>query len=229
MTSDEDTRPILDLRFHKDPLSRNFAARSFVGSTPRFKRVWTTRKEGPLNQGREGACVGFSCAGELAAKPAAYPTDDRLALKIYAAAREVDRSEGRNFSSGATVLAGMKACQRARYFQKYVWCFGIDDAINWVVRKGPTIWGINWYESMYEPNRQGLLSVEGDIAGGHAIMCNGFWPNHPQFGDVLVFTNSWGKSWGLNGRAYLSVADGARLLKEDGEVAAPTDFPIIAK
>jgi C1A family cysteine protease len=56
-------------------------------------------------------------------------------------------------------------------------------------------------------------------------MANGFWPAHPHFGDVLVLTNSWGKTWGINGRAYLPVEDAVRLLSEDGEVAAPTDYP----
>src|SRR5690348_16115630 len=220
--------PILDLQFHKDPRSRNFAARSIVPSTARFKRVWSSRKEGPLDQGQEGACVGFSCAGELAAKPAAYDVDNSTALKIYEAARAVDSSEGRNFSSGATVLAGMKACQRANYFSKYVWCFGLDDTINWIVRRGPVVLGINWYSGMFKPDRDGLLRVSGSIAGGHAILANGFWPAHPKFGDVLVLTNSWGSDWGLNGRCFIPVEDVRRLLSEDGEVAAPTDFTVHA-
>ena len=221
-------RPVLDVHFHKDPQSRAFASRSLLPATARFKRVWTTRRI-PLDQGREGACVGFSCAGELAAKPAAYDVTNETALKIYDAARAVDRSEGRNYDSGATVLAGMKACQRAKYFSKYVWCFGIDDTINWIVRRGPVVLGINWYEGMFEPNPEGLLRISGGIAGGHAILANGFWPAHPKFGDVLVLTNSWGRDWGLNGRCYLPVEDATRLLSEDGEVAAPTDFPVIPR
>jgi hypothetical protein len=225
MTSSLD-RPILDLRFHKDPRSRSFAARDEVARTARFKRVWTSRREGPLDQGREGACVGYSCAGELAAKPAAFAVTDQTALKIYAAARDFDASEGRHYPDGATVIAGLQVCRRANYFSKFLWCFGIDDTINWIVRRGPVILGINWYDGMYDPDSRGLLKVGGQIVGGHAIMCNGFWPAHPQFGDVLVLTNSWGKSWGLNGRAYLPIEDAVRLLSEDGEVAAPTDFPV---
>lgn len=229
MSTPTPDRPIVDLQFHKDPRSRGFASRSIVERTARFKRVWTTRKEGPLDQGSEGACVGFSCAGELAAKPAAYPVTDETALKIYAAARQIDMDAGREYDSGATVIAGLQACRRANYFSKFVWCFGIDDTINWIVRKGPVILGINWYDAMYEPSVGGLLEIGGPIVGGHAIMANGYWPAHPVFGDVLVLTNSWGKGWGINGRAYLPVESAARLLKEDGEVAAPTDFPLFAR
>lgn len=227
MTSSLD-RPVLDLQFHKDPRSRGYAARDVVGKTARFKRVWTTRKD-PLDQGDEGACVGFSCAGELAAKPAAYQVTNETGLKIYDAARDIDASEGRIYPEGATILAGMKACNRARFFSKYVWCFGIDDTINWIVRRGPVVLGINVYTSMFRPSPQGLWSISGNLEGGHAIMANGFWPNHPQFGDVLVLTNSWGKNWGVGGRCYLPIEAAVRLLKEDGEVAAPTDFPIVAK
>jgi len=173
--------------------------------------------------------VGFACAGELAAKPQAYDVTNETGLKIYAAAQSVDRSEGRNYDSGATVLAGMKACQRAKYFSKYVWCFGIDDTINWIVRRGPVVLGINVYTSMFRPTAEGLWTISGRLEGGHAILANGFWPNHPKFGDILVLTNSWGRDWGLNGRVYLRVEDAARLLSEDGEVAAPTDFPVIAR
>ena len=120
----------------------------------------------------------------------------------------------------------MKACQRAKYFTKYGWCFGIDDTINWIIRRGPVVLGINWYESMYETTKQGLIMVDGPIAGGHAIMANGFWPAHPTFGDILVLTNSWGRGWGLGGRGYLPIESAQRLLSEDGEVAAPTDFPL---
>jgi hypothetical protein len=218
-------RPILDFRFHKDPRSRSYRARDEVARTARFKRVWTTRKAGPLDQGREGECVGFACAGELAAKPAAFTVTDETGRKIFAAARSIDLSEGRDFPDGATVIAGLQACRRANYFLKFLWCFGIDDTINWIVRRGPVILGIPWYDGMYDPDTKGLLRVSGRLVGGHAIMANGFWPAHPQFGDVLVLTNSWGKTWGINGRAYLPVEDAVRLLSEDGEVAAPTDYP----
>jgi hypothetical protein len=162
-------------------------------------------------------------AGELAAKPHSFPVSNETGRKIFAAARSIDMSEGRNFPDGATVIAGAKACQRAEFFRSYGWNFGIDDTINWIVRRGPVVFGINWYESMYETDSKGLITVDGPIVGGHAIMANGFWPNHPRFGDVLVLTNSWGRSWGIAGRGYLPVESADRLLKEDGESLAIVD------
>lgn len=218
-------RPKLDVQFFKDERSREYGTRSLIGRTAYFKRVWTTRKE-PLDQGNDGHCVGFSSAGLLAAKPQGYEVTDATGHKVFYAAQAVDRSEGRNFSEGATVLAGMKACQRAKYFSKYGWCFGVDDVLAWIVRRGPVILGINWYDDMFETSSDGLITVGGPLAGGHAILANGFWPTSPKFGDVVVLTNSWGKVWGVNGRGYLPVESLSRLLKEDGEAATPTELPV---
>jgi hypothetical protein len=201
-----------------------FRARNLIGATARYRRIWTPRYE-PLDQGREGACVGFACAGELAATPIKHIVSNESALLLYRKAQEVDRKAGRWYSEGATVLAGMQGCRENGLFGKYVWNFGIDDTIDWIVRKGPVILGINWYYDMYSPSKNGLISVGGGIAGGHAILANGYWPLHPEFGDVLVLTNSWGKDWGVNGRGFLRIADADRLLREDGESVAPTDLP----
>jgi hypothetical protein len=227
MTSSFSDLPILDrIPFLDDrSLHPDFSARRLIGPTARYKRVWTSRFE-PLDQGREGACVGFACAGELAATPIKHTVSNASALLLYRKAQEVDRSEGRNYPSGATVLAGMKACNKAGLFGKYVWNFGIDDTIDWIVRRGPVVLGINWYESMYDAATDGLIEVSGRKVGGHAILCNGYWPNHPQFGPVLVLTNSWGLDWGIRGRGFLPIDVADRLLKEDGESVAPTDLPM---
>lgn len=219
--------PKLDRQVFFDERSKRpeFSARKIVGSTARFKRVWTPRAAGPLDQGAEGACVGFACAGELAATPIKHTVDNATGQRIYKAAQWVDRSEGRYYPEGATVLAGMKACKKGELFGKYVWCFGVDDTIDWIVRRGPVVLGINWYYDMYDPASNGLITIGGGVAGGHAIMANGYWPGHPDFGDVVVLTNSWGKGWGVNGRGFLRVADLRRLLSEDGEAVAPTDLP----
>lgn len=216
-------RPKVDVHFFKDPRSRAFGTRELVGRTARFKRVWTTRKE-PLDQGQEGECVGFSLAGELAAKPYSWEVSNSTGSRIFDWARDIDQLEGRFFPEGATVIAGAKAIRKAGAVSKYGWNFGIDDTINWIVRRGPVVLGINWYESMYETTHQGLVMADGPIAGGHAIMANGYWPAHPIFGDVLVLTNSWGRLWGLGGRGYLPVETADRLLKEDGESLALVDL-----
>jgi hypothetical protein len=221
-----DQLPILDRHPYFDPESRSpeYRARSLIGPTARYRRIWRVRVD-PLDQGREGACVGFACAGLLAATPIRHTVSNASALSLYRKAREVDEEEGRYYSSGATVLAGMKACHRLGLYKKYVWNFGIDDTIDWIVRKGPVILGIDWHVSMYDPEPSGLIKVEGDIAGGHAIMANGYWPNHPEFGDCLILTNSWGPDWGVRGKGFLPIDSAAHLHNQGGESVAPTEYP----
>jgi hypothetical protein len=219
--------PVLNRIPHFDNRSRNFAVRQLIGSTARYKRVWAPRILGPLDQGREGACVGFSWAAELAATPHRHLVDNNTGKRIYEWARVEDRAMGNNWPEGASVLAGAKACLKTGYIGKYYWAFGIDDVIDALVRKGPLVLGINWRESMYQTTKDGLVQLYGRTVGGHAIMANGYWPKHPIFNeDVVVWTNSWGMDYGVKGRGFIRVSDLATLLSEDGEACIPTDLPV---
>jgi hypothetical protein len=219
--------PILDRHPFLDERSKRpeYRARTLIGPTARYRRIWRVRPE-PLNQGREGACVGFACAGLLAATPIQHIVSDASALSLYRKAREVDEEEGRHYSSGATILAGVKACHRLGLYKRYVWNFGIDDTIDWIVRRGPVILGIPWYESMYETDKDGLIEISGELAGYHGILANGYWPKHPLFGDTLVLTNSWGSGYGLRGKGFLPIPSADKLLQHEGsESVAPTEYP----
>jgi hypothetical protein len=221
--------PILDRIPHFDERSRQFPVRSlFEGKflAPR-KRVWRPTLE-PLDQGSEGACVGFAWAGELGATPIQHTVDDDYARVLYAQARTQDRAMGNYWPEGASVLAGAKAAQARGLISRYHWAFGILDVRDTIIRKGPVVLGVNWYESMYYPEPMPstgmpLVRVEGSVIGGHAILCNGYIPNHREYGDVYVLRNSWGPGWGVNGSAVIRSADLIRLLAENGEACIPTD------
>lgn len=214
--------PVLDRIPFFDERSREHPVRGVIQPTARYKRIWTARFDA-LDQGSEGACVGFACATELAAAPIRWVVDNSVGTRIYKAAEMVDASEGRNYPSGATVLAGMKAGTQLKYFDKYVWGFSLDDLIDGVIRKGPALIGSNWYTGMDNP-KNGMLDASGTIRGGHCFMVNGYWPAHPDFGDVLVMTNTWGPKWGIRGRAYISLPGMQKLLSEQGEVVFPHDM-----
>lgn len=198
--------------------------RALVGSdVRRRKRVWTARSE-PLDQGPDGACVGFSWSHELAATPVKREVDYRSAMRLYERARGFDRAAGNHWAAGASVLAGAKACRADGLISSYYWAFGIDDVIDALVAKGPVVLGINWYDGMFGTDQNGLISVTGNFAGGHAILAHGYWPRHPKIGeDVIVVQQSWGRGYGLNGRAFFRTSELARLLSESGEACVPRD------
>lgn len=197
-----------------DPRSRNFAIRDVVTKKP---RSYTWRVNAYLDQRREGACVGFSFAHELAAVPKAIKgvTDD-LGLKIYKEAQKIDYWEGEDYS-GTSVLAGAKICQSLGYFDEYRWAFGLDDLVLAVGSTGPAILGVNWYEGMFYPNSYGFIEATGSLAGGHAILCNSVDLKKQTF----KLHNSWGRSWGKDGTCLVSWDTMKRLLDEQGEACIP--------
>lgn len=175
-----------------------------------------------LDQGPDGACVGFAVAHELAAVPVAVKgIDYTFAFGIYSEAKKVDWWPGENYE-GTSVLAGIQVAQKMGYFSEYRWCFSVNDLAVGVSRTGPAVLGVNWYESMFyprldTPGRQWIYPA-GGVVGGHAILCIGY--NKPL--DAFCILNSLGSSWANNGRAWIKSADMARLLSEEGEACIPS-------
>ena len=224
-------RPKVDARLFKDHRSRAYGIRPAlppVTAARREKTLWLPPPKSslPLDQGSEGECVGFGWAAELQVPPVEIPVHNQFARNFYAGARSIDREEGRIYQeSGATVLAGAKLAKRMGWISEYRWCFGMEDLIDTLCNKGPVVLGINWYAGMYSTDVAGRVWVNGELVGGHCILCIGYWPNHPQFGNCFPLLNSWGKSWGNAGIGYLTETDMRRLLiHEQGEACIPTDI-----
>jgi hypothetical protein len=221
------SQPILDRKVYFDDRSREYGVRRFLGdSRPLKKRIWKPGLE-ILDQGSEGRCVIFGWGQELATSPHRYAISDEWCNQHWPLVVAQDRAMGNDFSDGASVLAGAKTMRMLGNVKSYHWGFGIDDVLQNLSRRGPVVLGINWYASMYETNELGLVRVEGELVGGHCILANGIWPKHPLFKeDVVVWTNSWGSDYGINGRGYVTVESLDRLLREDGEACIPTDRPV---
>ncbi len=220
--------PKLDRIPHFDERSRHFPVRAVMPRTvERVKRIWpVTDVSFPLDQGAEGACVGFGWSGELSADPVRFDTSNTTARELYEQARAIDRQMGNNWTEGASVLAGAKACVAQGKVGAYRWAFGIDDVIDTLVSTGPVVLGVNWHQSMYRTAAGGLVVVDGPIVGGHCILALGYWPAHPTHGDVVVWLNSWGPGYGENGIGYISVAKLDQLLRAGGEACIATDVAL---
>lgn len=217
--------PKLDRMPYKDPRSRDYPIRALLAAPVRRKAVkWGYPANFPLDQGEEGACVGFGWCAELGSAPVMYATTNPYAFAYYQAARQEDRAMGNNWAEGASVLAGAKVAKRAGMINEYRWAFGANDVIDTLVSKGPVVLGVNWYESMYSTDENGLVSVWGDVVGGHCITAIGYDPHKSGIGPCILWLNSWGPSYGTRGVGYLRVADLVRLLGEGGEACIATDI-----
>jgi len=169
-----------------------------------------------LDQGPDGACVGYSITQEIAARPKMHLVDPPLAERIYREAKTIDEWAGEDYE-GTSVLAGMKVAQRLGYFTAYRWAFSLNDALVGVSRKGPGILGCWWYEGMFEPDAHGLIHPTGEAVGGHAILVNGVSVTRR----TVRLHNSWGPSWGTNGECEMPWDEFEFLLHDDGEFCIP--------
>lgn len=215
-------RPILDRRPQWDERNDKYPAIRTVSrwEEPR-SYTWSVGRsmyqELFLDQGEEGACVGYSFAHELAAKPQIVlevGADD--AKQIYKWAQKNDPWPGEDYS-GTSVLAGAKCLVDHKYYKSYAWTKNANELAVVVSRRGPAVLGINWHEDMWKPDGNGFISPSGAVIGGHAILCKGYSKSKAAF----RLHNSWGKGWGQKGCAWLSLTDMQSLLDADGEACLP--------
>jgi hypothetical protein len=225
-----------------DPRSLAYPIRTLLPTRRPARRLWAP---GPvLDQGREGACVGFAWVNEATASPVrvdlttamlpghqgdatgtAWPRNPyALAPAVYRAAQRIDEWEGESYE-GTSVLAGVKVMRSLGLVHEFRWAFGVDDVVATILGFGPVVLGIPWYESFYRAPG-GELAVLGEVVGGHAILANGFDPAREVNGrpprPMVHLQNSWGVRFGIDGGAWISVDDLAHVLRQDGEACVPT-------
>jgi len=168
------------------------------------------------DQGQTPMCVGYAWAHWIEDGPVLHNSKTHPVVSpvtIYKEAQKVDEWVGENYD-GTSVRGGAKYLKTTNRISSYLWTFDINVMINTVLTVGPVVVGTNWYTNMFYPDRNGLIKIGGNIAGGHAYEINGV----DTVKQLFRIKNSWGRSWGQQGRVYISFADMKRLINENGEV-----------
>jgi len=182
-----------------------------------------------LDQGKEGACTGFSATTQAAAYPKPWfgnpstITDvtpiNAIAHDVYKRAQFLDEYPGENYE-GSSVLGATKAGQELGWWTGYKWALGpgpeaaaedIILSLGWV---GPVCMGTNWFKDMFRADANGYLHASGGVVGGHAYLLT----KYSKLRDAVWTCNSWGGA----GQGWISRADLIILLGDQGEACVPT-------
>src|SRR5687767_6560054 len=112
-----------------DDRSKQYPVRELVKARAPRSYTWPCLQH--LDQGQEGACVGFSVAHELIAKPVSVKgiTAKFATEAIYWEAQRNDPWEGGSYPGakpiyeGTSVLAGVKVVHKLGHIKEYRWAF----------------------------------------------------------------------------------------------------------
>lgn len=200
--------------------------------------------EGRLDQGETGTCVAHGWENLRRSSPSRHkgmhflsPFDQyrKMVLLDDIPANDAEaHAPDSELQSGTTVRAG------ARYYQqqgiidgKYVFAERIADVIRHVCFVGPTVMGTEWLQAMFTPDREGIVKLEGDSAGGHCYLLYGIDNKR----GLALFENSWGEAWGgwqgdgpntrrMPGCFKMALEDVEALLYRQGEACAPVELGV---
>lgn len=207
---------------------------------------------GVLDQGALGACTGNSGVSAIYHQPFtnslhapawAFQPNQAGAVALYSAATAIDPFQGTYppEDTGSDGLSVAKVLKARGVIKGYRWAFSLAEALD-ALQETPLITGVNWYQSMFEPDSlTGIMTIDRarGLSGGHEVCVDEYVaPEDSPNGRALVGgPNSWGTSWGRGGRWYLAVTDWESLLAERGDVTqfvplsqpAPVPDPILTE
>lgn len=200
-----------------DPLDRGFPMRAALHShaakfAPLQKR-WALPRAWQLDQGQTPQCVAYAGKHwELSQPVSSHKGDSGLYPgDLYLRCKAIDGYPNEEGTDARTLL---KVYQAMGKVGSYHWYDGsLEDVRLWLLTMGSCFLGAFWTESMFEPDINGMLTVDGDFQYGHEVLLIGYNRNYKLF-ELL---NSWGPMYGVKGRAWIKEADLQRLLDANGD------------
>jgi hypothetical protein len=197
--------------------------------TPAYTSVRWTRNTPILDQGNLGSCTGnaidaiLGCSqlyAALSPEQQAAIGSEGQAVAFYSLATQLDGYPGTYppDDTGSDGPSAAKAAMQLGYLSGYQHATTISAAMA-ALEQGPVITGVNWYNNMFSPDANGLVTIpkHDTVAGGHEFLVDEIDAVRGWVG----CDNSWGTSFGVGGRFYMTFATWQRLLGEQGDVTVP--------
>jgi hypothetical protein len=117
------------------------------------------------------------------------------------------------------VRSGAKVLMNEGRISAYAFARNLHDIKWWLLNRGPIIMGTIWTVDMFTPNADNIITIGGEVVGGHAYLINE-WRSDNYIGIL----NSW-DGWGKNGKAYISADHLERLFTYQGEALTAIELP----
>lgn len=207
-----------------DPASLNYlfsAIRPEAQLTVASKE-WT-RRSPIFDQGNLGSCTGNAGAGweatDDAERPGVTGVTEADAVSLYSDATKIDPYAGQYppTDTGSDGLSIAKVLKSRGVIDQYTHGTSTTD-VQIAIQSTPVLIGVPWYEGMFNPDAHGVVSISGQVAGGHEIIVVGY-DHDGSLGYPAPYklANSWGTGWGDQGFFYMTEATLSRLLSEQGD------------
>lgn len=197
---------------------KEFIPKGELGTLAKEK-AWAFPQE-PLDQGSTPHCVGFSMANFGINLPVFTPYTNEAGHKFYYKCKIIDGHP--KDEDGTTIRSAAKVLKKEGIINAYAFAYDMSMIKWWLLNKGPLIVGTLWTEGMMVPDSDNMIHATGLKLGGHGYTINE-WDEWER-GERIGIQNSWGLSWGVNGKAYISAEDFNKLFSYDGEAMTAVEL-----
>jgi hypothetical protein len=207
----------LDCSLAGDPRNEDFLMSEYLvagSDLPVHTRIW--RCPVALDQGREGACVGFAGAHFFGSESRVQRISRRIALLFYKGAQRNDRWTGEDYE-GTTINGLMLYLLKMKLVSEFRWLKTAAEVYRTISFYGPVILGAPWREGCFEPDAEGYIKYTGADRGGHAVCVNGVDVERSR----VIIQQSWGRSHGVGGVVYMTFTEFEKLMAENPRAVFP--------
>jgi hypothetical protein len=150
----------------------------------------------------------------------AWALDEGFARQMYRLVTRLDSYQGQwePDDTGSDGLTLAKALKMLGFADRYSHAFTYGALVS-ALQRGPVTLGLEWENSMFTTGADGKITIDynSGVAGGHQVFARKFDADN----DRVWIDNSWGTSFGLDGRGWFQGDELAAHLKRSGDVTVP--------